>query len=225
MLKMKKKILVFTFDDGTVHDIKFINILNKYGLKGTFNLNTGLANYVWYKDGIAIYRLDLNEYKYIYDGHEVASHTLTHPHMTEIDDESVIRESKEDIKNLEKIFNRKINSFAFPFHDFSKREIELIKNNNDLTNIRVSEVNETFSFPKDIYSIPITTFKFYRAKELYEEFIKLDEGLFVFAGHSYDYYVDGTFDEFEKLVKQISENKDIEVMTMSEMVKYLGGKK
>ena len=216
-----KKIFVFSFDDGTVHDIKMISILNKYGLKGTFNLNSGLTNFVWYNNGVAIYRLDLNEYKYIYDGHEVASHSLTHTHMTERSDEDVVYEAKQDIENLENIFQRKITSFAFPFSDFSQREIDLIKNNNELTNIRVSQIDTSFEFPKDVYHIPFTAVTLKSATELFKAFKKLDGGLFIFAGHSYDFYMNNSFDQLEQFVKELSKCKDIEVMTMQEMIEYI----
>ena len=38
----KKKAITFSFDDGTIQDVRLIEILNKYGLKGTFNLNSSL---------------------------------------------------------------------------------------------------------------------------------------------------------------------------------------
>ena len=37
----KKKGVTFSFDDGVKQDIRTIEILNKYGLKGAFNLNSG----------------------------------------------------------------------------------------------------------------------------------------------------------------------------------------
>ena len=37
----KKKAITFSFDDGVTQDIRVIKILNQYGLKGTFNLNSG----------------------------------------------------------------------------------------------------------------------------------------------------------------------------------------
>ena len=37
----KKKAVTFSFDDGVTQDIRLIEIFNKYGLKGTFNLNSG----------------------------------------------------------------------------------------------------------------------------------------------------------------------------------------
>ena len=40
--------VVLSFDDGTIYDKRFIELLDKYGLKATFNLNSGLGEYVWY---------------------------------------------------------------------------------------------------------------------------------------------------------------------------------
>ena len=41
MWQNKNKALTFSFDDGVKQDIRLVEILNKYGLKGTFNLNSG----------------------------------------------------------------------------------------------------------------------------------------------------------------------------------------
>lgn len=38
----KKKAFNVTYDDGVLQDIRFVDLLNKYHLKGTFNLNSGL---------------------------------------------------------------------------------------------------------------------------------------------------------------------------------------
>ena len=38
----KKKAVTFSFDDGVTQDIRLIEILNRYGLRGTFNLNSEL---------------------------------------------------------------------------------------------------------------------------------------------------------------------------------------
>ena len=37
----KKKAVTLSYDDGVVSDIRLMEILNKYGLKCTFNINTG----------------------------------------------------------------------------------------------------------------------------------------------------------------------------------------
>lgn len=39
--EFKDKTLTLSYDDGAIYDRKLIEIMNKYGLKGTFNLNSG----------------------------------------------------------------------------------------------------------------------------------------------------------------------------------------
>ena len=85
------KIVSLSFDDGTIYDKRFIDLLNKYGLKATFNLNSGLDNFIWYYEDKPIRRLNLEESKDIYNGHEVASHSLTHPYFSSLDEKSQIK--------------------------------------------------------------------------------------------------------------------------------------
>lgn len=35
------KALTLSYDDGVVHDRRLVDICNRYGLRGTFNLNSG----------------------------------------------------------------------------------------------------------------------------------------------------------------------------------------
>ena len=102
-------------------------MLNKYNIKSTLNLNSKLKDFIWYYENKPIKRLDLEKYKDMYDGHEVASHSLTHPYFSSLSKEEVIRQVKEDIDNLSKIFNYKIEGFAFPFHDQTEENIQTIK--------------------------------------------------------------------------------------------------
>ena len=39
--EFRDKALTLSYDDGSIYDRKLIEIMNKYGLKGTFNLNSG----------------------------------------------------------------------------------------------------------------------------------------------------------------------------------------
>ena len=72
----KKKAVTFSFDDGVTQDIRLVEILNKYGLKGTFNLNSaklGLPGDFWKVDWGQVPRAMINasQVKDIYAGHEV----------------------------------------------------------------------------------------------------------------------------------------------------------
>ena len=126
------KIVSLSFDDGTIYDIRFIELLNKYNLKATLNLNSELNDFVWYYNNNPIKRLDLAKYKNLYLGHEIAAHSLTHPYFSSLTKEEIIKEVKEDIDNLTRIFNQEIVGFAFPFHDQTEDNIQTVKNNINL---------------------------------------------------------------------------------------------
>ncbi len=216
------KYFVFSIDDGTIYDKITIELFNRYGIKGTFNLNSGLQDFVWYLGELPIRRLALYESKDLYTNHEVASHTLTHPYLDQCPDEIVLKEVNEDIYNLETIFNREITSFATPFETCGDREVNLIEYGTKITNIRLSEIDESFSKPVDPYHIKVTALDIRRALELIDDFLSSDGEVFIYAGHSYDFYVDDTFSLLEELVKKLVENKDkVKVTTMQEMVNEL----
>ena len=91
MWNNKLKALTFSFDDGVIQDIKTIEILNKYGLKSTFNLNSGiLSKTVVHSNGLSFERVQKNDVKTIYDRHEVAVHTINHPNLTGLSKEEII---------------------------------------------------------------------------------------------------------------------------------------
>ena len=41
-LNGKAKAFSISYDDGVLQDVRFVELMNKYSLKGTFNLNSGL---------------------------------------------------------------------------------------------------------------------------------------------------------------------------------------
>lgn len=214
------KYFIFSLDDGTIFDRTTIELFDRYKIRATFNLNSGLNNFVWYYNNeIPIPRFNLPDVVSLYKNHEIASHTLTHPYLDQCPEDIVIKEVNEDINNLENIFRRKINSFATPFSTCGEREINIIKDNCPITNIRISQIDESFQMPINQYHIKITALEIHRALELFDDFIKDDQAkAFIYAGHSYDFYVANTFDKLEELIKKITACKDIQVLTMGDFV-------
>ena len=41
----KKKAVTFSYDDGVTQDRRLVEMMNTYGVKGTFNLNSGMQSY------------------------------------------------------------------------------------------------------------------------------------------------------------------------------------
>lgn len=215
------KYFIFSIDDGTIYDRKVIDIFNKYHIKATFNLNSGLGNFVWYLGDKPIERFDLSKESHLYDGHEVASHSLTHPHMTMCPSEEIVRQVGEDIVNLENIFKREVHTFAFPFHDMDERCIEIIKHLHNIKVIRISEIDQSFKMP-DIYHVKITSLDVNEAVNLIDDFIKDENAeLFVFVSHAYDFEVNNTYDKLEELCQKVIAQKDIKIITMGELEKEI----
>ncbi|MBE5742008.1 MAG: hypothetical protein E7360_01660 [Clostridiales bacterium] len=74
--------MTFSFDDGVTQDIRMIEILDKYGLKATFNLKSGKfgTNYPYETNGKIEERrlIEPTQVKELYKNHEVAVHTVGH---------------------------------------------------------------------------------------------------------------------------------------------------
>ena len=120
----RNKAFNITYDDGVLQDIPLIAMLNRYGIKGTFNLNSQLmqTGFTWrHPCGMDITRLRRWEIGDLYEGHEIASHTLTHPYMDSLSDEELYRQLGEDKRNLEAMFGREVAGFAVSFEYFDDR--------------------------------------------------------------------------------------------------------
>ena len=84
------------------------DILNKYGVKCTFNLVSGKID----SDDS---RVKFEEFEQLYKGHEIASHTFTHPHLNNLDMGGIAYEVIKDRELLEEKTGKIIQGFAYPF--------------------------------------------------------------------------------------------------------------
>ena len=218
------KIVSLSFDDGTVYDLRFIELLNKYNLKATLNLNSGLKDFVWYYGDHPIERLDLEAHRLAYEGQEVASHSLTHPYFSSLTEGEVIRQVKEDVENLSRIFAYRVEGFAFPFHDQTEENIATVKENADLSYIRYSYLDHSGTH-RDRYHIHINAL--YDDEDIYErlEEFKADDspenGLFVIAGHAYEFEVKNDWEKIEKLLAYLKNDDALTVLPLRDAVKIL----
>lgn len=213
-----RKIFLLSFDDGTIYDGRFVELLNRLGIPCTFNLNTGLEDFVWKFEGKPVRRQRLADTVEQYRGHEIASHTLHHPLLTSLDDESLRREVGEDCENLRRIFGVKEVGFGVPFTACGEREVAIIAPM--VHYIRLSEFREDFALPEDPYHIPIHGL--YNQPDIYNriyDFSKneLPVSLFVMAGHSYEFEMLNQWAYMEKLLGYI-QSFDFEIMTTMEFV-------
>ena len=136
--------------------------------------------------------------------------------------EIIVKEVGEDIVNLETIYGREVNTFAFPFHDSDERCVDIIKHLHNIKVIRHSAEDKSFKFPEDLLHVKITSLDINEAIWLVDDFINDKEAeLFVFVSHAYDFEVNQTYDKLEQLCQKVKSCKDIKNITMSELTKKI----
>lgn len=215
-----RKILIFSFDDGTVYDKRFVELLNKYNIRATFNVNSGLEDFVWYfEDRFPIQRQKLSETVEMYRGHEIASHSLHHHWLNSLTPPQLSREIGEDAESLKQLFGLEEIGFAVPFTACGEREIRIIRKL--VRYIRLSAFSDSFDLPEDPYHIPIHAL--YNDGDIYDKLQRfaaseLPVSLFVIAGHSYEFEVFDHWQFIEGVIQYIC-TQGFEVMTTMDFVR------
>ena len=213
-----RKIVLLSFDDGTVQDARLIELLNRYGIPATFNLNSGLEVFAWEYEGRPVIRQKLSDAVQQYRGHEIASHSLHHYRLETLPPPQLRREVEEDCRNLRSIFGVQELGFAVPFTVCGEREIHIIRKY--VRYIRLSEFADSFELPADPYHIPIHgLYNDPDIRERIEAFdrSKLPVSLFVMAGHSYELDMLDHWEYMEDLLK-FFKTFDFEFMTTMDYV-------
>ena len=125
----KSKVLTLSYDDGVVQDIRLIGIMNKYGIKGTFNINSG--SYVAEDTVREKYygRMKLSEAKelFINSGHEVAVHGYTHPFLEKLKPEQVLCDVLRDRQDIEKQYGVITRGMAYPFGTYNDEVVNMLE--------------------------------------------------------------------------------------------------
>ena len=233
MFNGKNKAITFSYDDGVTQDIRLIEIFNKYNLKGTFNLNSELLGQSdsFATHGVRISRTKNNakDIKYIYDGHEVAVHTLTHPNLVDIeDDEEVLRQVEQDRVNLSELVGYEVEGMAYPCGppNCNQRVANIIKNNTIIKYARTVDVTKSFESYEDLYQYKGTLYHHKDWNILFDmgkKFLELQTDtpkVFYIWGHSYEFDIyPERWEMFEEFCKMMSNKPDIFYGTNKEILK------
>lgn len=222
----KTKAFNITYDDGVEQDVPFVAMLNRYGIKGTFNLNSELmrTRFSWrHPSGVDIKRLGVEDVKHLYDGHEVASHSLTHPYMRELSDQELRRQMGEDKENLEKLFGREVRGFALPFRYYDQRIADCARECG-FEYSRMSEFSLSYGPCKNWFYWKTGVYHIMpELKSFVQGFLETDRELAVcqIVGHSYDLDTENLWDTMEVICQEVSHRDEIWKCTNLELVRYL----
>lgn len=221
----KKKVLTLSYDDEVTQDRRFVEIINKYGLKCTFNLNSGTFGIVGkckhYKNGVTVDHIKIprEEAATLYKGHEIAVHTVNHPHLEDLSDDEVRREIKDDMIALSEIAGYEVNGMAYPFGYFDKRLMDIMSECGIIYS-RTVEDTHNFDVPNDFLMWhPTINFGEEGFDELVDKFLEDSDSpkLFYIWGHTYEFDAYDSWDRFEEFCKKVSGRDDILYATNKEV--------
>ena len=216
-----KKAVTFSFDDGVVQDIRMIELMNKYGLKCTFNLNSELlgGHNILIRQGLRIahYKIAPSDVAYVYEGHEIAAHTLTHPHLRNLPENEIIRQVEEDRENLQKLAGYEIVGMAYPGGGVNndERVAKIIRERTGVRYSRTIATTGSFGAQEDLYRYNMTAhcLQWEDLLSLGKRFIGLksaEPAVFSVWGHSYEMdYDPRNWIRLEEFFEMISHRDDV----------------
>lgn len=218
----KRKAVTLSYDDGRIYDRKLIEIMNKYGIKGSFHLNSSKIG----KEGY----VTKEELTTLYKGHEVSLHGVEHLFLASIPDQMLIEEIRGDRKFFEKEVGYVVNGMSYAMGSYNKEVIKRLEKL-DILYARTTKSHGNFSLPENFLEwnptmhhigLPDGT----TIKEKAEQFTKLEfwrykMPLFYLWGHSYEFNDNNNWDIIEEFCKIISRDTDIWFATNMEVYDYI----
>ena len=178
----KHKALTMSYDDGREADRRLVDIFNRNGIRGTFNLNSGL-----FDRGD---RILPSEIPTLYRGHEVACHTVTHPTIARCPLPEAAEQVLQDRRELEKLTGYPVRGLAYPNGSLSDEITKLLP----ACGIRYARVvgsSDSFGLPEDAMRWQATCHHNHRLMELGEQFNALFKQQYLYLmyvwGHSYEF--------------------------------------
>lgn len=219
MWSNKNKAVTFSFDDGIIQDKKVIEILNKYNLKGTFNLNSallGLKGKVAFRGAKASHdRIAACDVKRVYEGQEVAAHTLTHASLTELDDDTIAYQVEKDRLILSELCGYEVVGMAYPYGAADDRVVNIIKNKTRIMYARTSARTDELGVPQNLFGFNpnvryIEENRFYDMAQRFLSAPENEKSLLYIWGHSYEMDLNLiSWEKFEEFCKYISKRTEI----------------
>lgn len=216
------KAMTFSYDDGVTQDRRLVALFNKYGMKGTFNLNSELLGQEnsLIREGVHVShnKVAPSEVKDLYAGHEVAVHTLTHPNLSRVtDDEEIVHQVECDRENLSRLAGYEVTGMAYPGGgvNFTPHAAKIIEQRTGVRYARTTVCNYGFERQEDLYQFQPSVYHVMEMDKMFElgkQFLELKsdrQQIFYIWGHSYEFDIHDTWKQFESFLEMMSGRDDI----------------
>lgn len=221
-----RKAVTFSFDDGVRQDLRLMEMFRKYGIKATFNLNSGLSGkeHDWEYRGIHVSRLSPEEIRENYGGFEIAVHTAHHPDLTVLSAEGVIQEVFQDRQALEALAGYPVRGMAYPYGTCSEGLTGLLRSLG-ICYSRTVKSTHAYGFPEDYLAWhPTCHYMEQDAPKLADQFLAMDSdrlSLFYLWGHSYELDGNDNWELMEEFCRKFGTAKDVWRASNMEIYLYM----
>lgn len=173
-----------SYDDGVKEDRRLVEIFNRYGMRGTWNLNASRVAVTADPGGPVAWP----ELQSLYAGHEVAAHGFTHPWLDRIPEERILMEMVEDRRRLESGVKYPVKGMSLPFGAYDRRVLALLAQAG-MVHSRTVNATQTFGLPENFLEWHPTCHHAADLSKLWQDFTDRKEPnkLFYVWGHSYEF--------------------------------------
>ncbi len=227
----RKKALTLSYDDGITQDERFIGLLDKYGVKCTFNINSGLmGDEDWLiQPGVDVshYKIEKERIAKVYQNHEIAVHSVSHPDLAKVPQGMIAYEIVQCRKELEEIVKHPVTGMAYPFGTWNEKVMETAKSCG-ITYARTTKQNFAFDLPEDFLAWHPTCHHTEVGKmfECLETFLQpitdyRAPKVFNLWGHAYEFDAFNQWELIEQFLEQASGKADIWYATNGEICDYM----
>lgn len=216
------KALTFSYDDGNEADVRLVELFNRYGMKCTFNLNSGLGRAdVWQYKGSDVRRLDLADCRALYAGHEIAVHGSRHLCLTELSPAALHAELADDRQRLTELFGTTPVGMAYAYGAYNDAVVEELRTLG-IRYARTVEENHSFAMQNDLLRFrPTCHHDDPLLFDLAEQFLAMEPEepqIFYVWGHSYEFDGNRNWDRLERLLGMFAGKEDIFCGTNSDVL-------
>ncbi len=214
----KKKALTMSYDDGYEADRTLVAIFNRFGVRGTFNINAGNRHQEQRQK-----RIQLDELSTLYAGHEIAAHSYTHPTIARIPRTERVRQVLLDRIALEKAVGSPVRGFAYPNGSYNRQIQELLPALGISYARIATRGHHDFFLPENPFAWEATCHHNHNLLEDAERFLsqKRADALMYVWGHSFEFTDAGNWSLMEDFCKMVGKRDDIWYATNGEIIDWM----
>ena len=230
------KAVTLSYDDGMMFDPQLIERMDKYGLKGTFNLNSGQMAEKPYQEEYLHGRLTAEQCVETYQnsGHEVAVHGYKHLSLPAYDTATKMNDVLFDRRTLEQMFGRVIKGMAYAYGTYDDDTLDVLKKCGIVYSRTINDTHN-FELPKDWLKMhPTCHHNDEKLLELAQKFVDMEVDYecwwswfnqsvkwFCLWGHSSEFFRDQNWDIIDKFGQIVGGREDIWHVTTGELYAYV----